>query len=429
MPKISKPLSDTEIKNAKYTTDEEFELLKKKLEESNSNVKAIKKNKLADGKGLYLIIKANGSKVWRFDFRYGNKNLSMSFGVYPEVTLKEAREKREEARQLLANNINPISVKRIKKASESLTLQNVIDEWIELRKKSSSEATIMQNVRILKNITNWLGNIAIKDIKRVDIINALEKMQNRGIIESAHRLLSIMNKIYMYAVTKEYIENNIIANIDKSTILVPNKKDTHLPALTESKDIKQLLVDIYSISEKLRSDISTVFIFKIIPYVFVRSANIRLMEWNELDLEKGIWEIPKEKMKMNVDFICPLSFQAINILKQIEPFSKYRSKFVFPSPYKNDRGVSGATLSDTLNKLGYQNKHSFHGFRSMFSTIAHELYKEHGFHSDIIEACLAHKEKNKIKAAYNRESKMKYYDEKKELMQWYADWLDKLIEI
>ena len=350
----------------------------------------------------------------------------MSFGVYPEVTLKEAREKREEARQLLANNINPISAKRIKKASESLTLQNVVDEWIELRKRSSSEATITQNIIILKNITNWLGNIAIKDIKRVDIINALEKMQNRGIIESAHRLLSIMNKIYMYAVTKEYIENNIIANIDKSTILVPNKKDTHLPALTESKDIKQLLVDIYSISEKLRSDISTVFIFKIIPYVFVRSANIRLMEWNELDLEKGIWEIPKEKMKMNVDFICPLPFQAINILKQIEPYSKHRSKYVFPSPSKNDRGVSGATLSETLNRLGYKDVHSFHGFRSMFSTIAHELYKAHGFHSDIIEACLAHKETNKIKAAYNRESKYKYFEEKKELLQWYADWLDNL---
>ena len=233
MPKISKPLSDTEIKNAKYTSDEEFEVLKKKLEESNSDEKAIKKNKLADGKGLYLIIKVNGSKVWRFDFRYGNKNLSMSFGVYPEVTLKEAREKREEARQLLANNINPISAKRIKKASESLTLQNVVDEWIELRRKSSSEATIIQNRRILKNITNWLGSIAIKDIKRVDIITVLEKMQNKGIIESAHRLLSIINKIYMYAVTKEYIENNIIANIDKSTILVPNKKDTHLPALIE----------------------------------------------------------------------------------------------------------------------------------------------------------------------------------------------------
>jgi integrase len=385
--------------------------------------------KKPDGKGLWLIINPNGTKFWRYDFKYGDKNLSMSFGIYPEIGLKEARDKREEARELLTNNINPISVKRIKKASESLTLQNVIDEWIELRKKSSSEATIIQNKRILKNISDWLGSIAIKDIKSVNIITALERMQNRGIIESAHRLLSIMNKIYMYAVTKEYIENNIIANIDKSTILVPNKKDTHLPALIEPKDIKQLLIDINLIGEKFKSDISTIFIFKLIPYVFVRSENIRLMCWDDLDLENGIWEIPKEKMKMKIDFVCPLPTQAIKILKQIEPFSKYRGKFVFPSPYKSDRGVSGATLSDTLNKLGYQNKHCFHGFRSMFSTIAHELYKEHGFHSDIIEACLAHKEKNKIKAAYNRESKFKYFEEKKELIQWWANWLDKLIEI
>ena len=335
MPKISKPLTTTEVKNYKPES---------------------KMYKKPDGKGLWLIVNPNGTKFWRYDFKYGNKNLSMSFGIYPEIGLKEARDKREEARELLTNNINPISLKRIKKASESLTLQNVIDEWIELRKKSSSEATIIQNKRILKNISDWLGSVAIKDIK-------------------------------------------------------------------------QLLTDINSIGEKLRSDISTIFIFKLIPYVFVRSENIRLMCWDDLNLEKGIWEIPKEKMKMKVDFVCPLPTQAIKILKQIELFSKHRGKFVFPSPYKNDRGVSGATLSDTLNKLGYQNKHSFHGFRSMFSTIAHELYKEHGFHSDIIEACLAHKEKNKIKAAYNRESKFKYFEEKKELIQWYANWLDKLIEI
>ncbi|AYJ79596.1 hypothetical protein AN286_05355 [Aliarcobacter cryaerophilus ATCC 43158] len=428
MPKISKPLSDTEIKNAKYTTDEEFEVLKKKLEESNSNEKAIKKNKLADGKGLYLIIKANSSKVWRFDFRYGNKNLSMSFGVYPEVTLKEAREKREEARQLLANNINPISAKRIKKASESLTLQNVVDEWIELRKKSSSEATIIQNRRMLNNITNWLGNIAIKDIKRVDTINILEKIQNKGVIETAHRLLSLMNKIYMFAVTKEYIEHNIIADIDKKSVLIPSNKNIHHPAITSPNEIQELLKDINSIGEKYKCDISVMFIFKIIPYVFVRSENIRLMRWNEVDLEKGIWEIPKEKMKTHIDFVCPLSRQAVDIIKQIEPYSRHRSEFVFPSPFKSDRGISGATLSDTLNKLGYQNKHTFHGFRSMFSTIAYEYYKEHGLHSDIIESCLAHKEKNKVKAAYNRESKYKYFEEKKELMQWWADWLDKLVK-
>ena len=158
---------------------------------------------MADGKGLYLIIKPNGSKLWRFDFRYGNKNLSMSFGIYPEVSLKEAREKREEARELLSKNINPISVKRIKRASEALTLDMIINEWLELRAKSSSEATIIQNRRMLNNITNWLGNIAIKDIKRVDIINILEKIQNKGVIETAHRILSLMNKMTNLGILKE----------------------------------------------------------------------------------------------------------------------------------------------------------------------------------------------------------------------------------
>ena len=405
MPRISKPLTVTEVKNYKPES---------------------KMYKKPDGKGLWLVIKPTGSKTWRYDFRYGNKNLSMSFGVYPEVGLKEAREKREEARELLANNINPISVKRIKKTSESLTLENVINEWIELRKKSASKATVTQNIRIFKNVTDWLGSVAIKDIRRIDIISVLEKVQNRGVIETAHRLLSLINKVYMYAVTKEYIEHNIITNIDKKSVLIPNKNDTHLPALVENTEIKQLLIDINNIGEKLKSDISTIFIFKLIPYVFVRSENIRLMCWEELDLEKGIWAIPKEKMKMQIDFVCPLPKQAIKIIKEIEPYSKHRSRFVFPSPYKTDRGVSSATLSNTLNRLGYQNRHCFHGFRSMFSTITHELYKEHGFHSDIIESCLAHKERNKIKAAYNRESKFKYFEEKKELIQWWANWLDNL---
>ena len=401
----------------------------KKLTELELKKAAVKEDKdynLSDGDGLYFIVRRNGSKFFRLDFRYGGKRLSMSLGTYPKISLKEARDKKDECKKLLSENINPISEKRVKKSSESLTLGMIIDEWLELRAKSSSEATVTQNRRMLKNITNWLGNIAIKDIKRVDIINILEKIQNKGIIETAHRLLSLMNKIYMFAVTKEYIEHNIIADIDKKSVLIPSNKNIHHPAITNPKEIKELINDINHIEEKLKSDISVIFIFKIIPYVFVRSENIRLMRWDELDLEKGIWEIPKEKMKTHIDFVCPLSRQAVDIIKQIEPYSRHRSEFVFPSPSKNDRGVSGATLSDTLNKLGYQNKHTFHGFRSMFSTIAYEYHKEHGFHSDIIEACLAHKEKNRVKAAYNRESKYKYFEEKKELMQWWADWLSSL---
>ncbi len=396
----------------------ELELKKAEVKDKDYN--------LSDGDGLYFIVRKNGSKFFRLDFRYGGKRLSMSLGTYPKISLKEARDKKDECKKLLSENINPISEKRVKKSSESLTLGMIIDEWLKLRAKSSSEATVIQNRRMLKNITNWLGNIAIKDIKRVDIINILEKIQNKGIIETAHRLLSLINKIYMFAVTKEYVEHNIIADIDKKSVLVPSNKNIHHPAITSPEEIKELLKDINSIEEKFKSDISVIFIFKIIPYVFVRSENIRLMRWDELDLEKGIWEIPKEKMKTHIDFVCPLSRQAVNIIKEIELYSRHRSEFVFPSPSKNDRGIAGATLSDTLNKLGYKDRHTFHGFRSMFSTIAYEYYKEHGFHSDIIESCLAHKEKNRVKAAYNRESKYKYYDEKKELMQWWADWLLKI---
>ena len=406
----------------KRTTKKLTELELKKAEIKDKDYK------LSDGDGLNFVIRKNGSKFFRLDFRYGGKRLSMSLGVYPKTTLKEARDKTLEAKKLLNNNINPISEKKLNKITEEISLNFVINKWLEIRKLNSSENTYLTNQRILKNISDKIGNIAIKDIQRQNYIDLILDIQKKGRIETGLRILSLLFKIYQFAVTNGYIEHNIIVDIDKESTLLKNKV-THLPAITEKKDIKQLLNDIYSLEDRFRSHISTIYIFKLIPYVFVRSENIRLMCWDDLDLEKGYWAIPKEKMKMNVDFVCPLPLQAIKLIKEIEPFTRHRSKYVFPSPQKSDRGVSGATLADTLNRLGYQNRHCFHGFRSMFSTIAHELYKEHVFHSDIIEACLAHKEKNRVKASYNRESKFKYFDEKKELIQWYADWLDKLIKI
>ena len=233
----------------------------KKLTELELKKAAVKEDKdynLSDGDGLYFIVRRNGSKFFRLDFRYGGKRLSMSLGTYPKISLKEARDKKDECKKLLSENINPISEKRVKKSSESLTLGMIIDEWLELRAKSSSEATVTQNRRMLKNITNWLGNIAIKDIKRVDIINILEKIQNKGIIETAHRLLSLMNKIYMFAVTKEYIEHNIFADIDKKSVLIPSNKNIHHPAITIPSEIKELLKDINSIGEKYKSHITLV---------------------------------------------------------------------------------------------------------------------------------------------------------------------------
>jgi len=406
----------------KRTSKKLTELELKKAQEKDKDYN------LSDGDGLYFIVRKNGSKFFRFDFRYGGKRLSMSLGIYPLTSLKEARNKTADAKKLLENNINPISEKKLNKITEEITLNFVIDKWLEIRKLNSSENTYLTNQRILKNIIDKIGNVAIKDIQRQDYIDIILNIQKKGRIETGLRILSLLFKIYQFAVTNGYVEHNIIVDIDKKSTLLKNK-ETHLPAITEKEEIKQLLKDIYSLEDRFRSDISTIYIFKLIAYVFVRSENIRLMCWDDLDLEKGLWAIPKEKMKMNVDFVCPLPKQAIKLIKEIEPFTRQRSKYVFPSPQKNDRGVAGATLADTLHRLGYQNRHCFHGFRSMFSTIAHELYKEHGFHSDIIEACLAHKEKNRVKASYNRESKFKYFEEKKELVQWYADRLDKLIEI
>ena len=384
--------------------------------------------KLGDGLGLFLVVRKSGSKFWRFDFKYANQYKSMSFGIYPEVSLLQARTKREEAREQLKNNINPISAKKQAKESEAITLDVVVKDFLVHRRESKSAETVRANKSILKNITDYLGNVAVKDITSLDIIELLKRYQKTGVIESAHRLYSLLDDVYKYAVTNQIVDNNIIANIDKKVVLKTKEKDNHYPALIEEKDIKQLLNDIDKINERFRCDISTVFLFKIIPYVFVRSENIRLMRWDEINFEEGLWEIPKTKMKMKIDFVCPLPEQAIKILKEIEPYSRHRSEYVFPSPQKYDRGVAGGTLSNNLNRLGYQDRHSIHGFRSMFSTTAHNLYREHGFHSDIIEACLAHKERNRVKAAYNRVSKYKYIEEKRELLQWYADWLDKIKE-
>ncbi len=280
----------------KRTTKKLTELELKKAEIKDKDYK------LSDGDGLNFVIRKNGSKFFRLDFRYGGKRLSMSLGVYPKTTLKEARDKTLEAKKLLNNNINPISEKKLNKITEEISLNFVINKWLEIRKLNSSENTYLTNQRILKNISDKIGNIAIKDIQRQNYIDLILDIQKKGRIETGLRILSLLFKIYQFAVTNGYIEHNIIVDIDKESTLLKNKV-THLPAITEKKDIKQLLNDIYSLEDRFRSHISTIYIFKLIPYVFVRSENIRLMCWDDLDLEKGYWAIPKEKMKMNVDFV------------------------------------------------------------------------------------------------------------------------------
>lgn len=400
MPKITKPLSDTEIKKSKIK-DNDY--------------------KLGDGQGLYLVVKHNGTKFFRYDYTFEKKRKSMSFGIYPGISLKEARKKRDEIKELIKNGIDPISAK---KNQDIVTFKNVTEKWLKIMKNEWKEVTYIKAKSVIANNTYpYIGNKNIKDIKRTDILDLIKIMETRGILESANRLLNYIERIYKYAVTYDIVEHNIIADIDKRNA-VKKPHVTHFPAIIKEQEIRILMKDIQSYGEAFRSDISTIYALQLAPYVFLRPYNLRNLTWDEVNLEEELIEISGDKMKTGKDFILPLCSKAINIINKIKPYSHHKSNLVFPSPTSNLKPISENTLNQALMRLGYKNIMTAHGFRAMFSTIAHEKILEHGFYSDIIESCLAHTDSNKVKSAYNRDNRMKYFEEKKELLKWWENWLN-----
>ncbi len=278
-------------------------------------------------------------------------------------------------------------------------------------------------VRLEQHAHPFIGHMNIKDITRLDILKIMDHMQKQDIFELTSRVLNNIERIYKYAVTYGLVEHNIIADIDKRSAL--KRKDVvHVPALTQENDIRELMKDIKSYGQIYNADISTIYALRLAPFVFLRPFNLRNLEWSEISFTQSFLEIPAQKMKMSQAFILPLSEQALNIINQIKPYSFGRSNFVFPSPTSNLKPISENTLNHALMKLGYKNIMTSHGFRSMFSTTVNRYKTKHFMDADIIEACLAHAEKNKVRAAYDRSDVMKYFDEKKKLVQWWADWLE-----
>ena len=402
MPKATKPLSDTQIKKAK-TKDKTY--------------------KLGDGKGLYLVVKNNGTKFFRFDYTFNKHRKTMSFGIYPNISLAQAREARESARNNISNGIDPIQDKHGDKISSN-TFGHISKLWLELMKQKWSASTYCKVEGMIENHTLKIQTLELSQITRKQILDIINILQNNGTIETANRLLNNIERIYKYAVTFGYTEHNIVADIDKKNVLF-KQQDNHFPAITDEDEIKLLMKGIKSYSDDFRADSSTVLALELAPYIFLRPYNIRFLEWDEVDFEKEVIDIPGTKMKTGKDFIVPFQSQAIEILKKAYLISNHKSKYVFPSQITNLKPISENTLRQALIRLGYKDKMVPHGFRAMFSSIAHDSINIHGHHSDVIELCLAHIEQNKIKAAYNRENKMKHFDERKELMQWWANWLDK----
>lgn len=401
MARIIKPLSDVEIKKAK-TKEKDYYLF--------------------DGDGLNLLIKKNGSKLWRCGYTFNGKRNTVSLGVYPEVSLKEAREKKDEVKKKIAQGINP-SISKDIKADETITFKIIAEKWLDLMKDDWSKSNYAKiKSTIENNAYPFIGEKDINQIEKRDIFVIIELMEKRDAIELARRLLNNMERIYKFAVSRDFIKHNLIGDIDKNNAL-KKRKATHIPAITDKDELRELLNDIKLYNTDLTKDVVTSYATKLAPYLALRPYNIRFLEWKEIDFENEMIIISAEKMKMKIEFAMPLSRQALSILKDMETY-RTTSNYVFYSPSSKTRCISENTLNHVLHRMGYKGKHTIHGFRSSFSTIAHENISLHGKSSDIIESCLAHAESNTVKKAYNRESTLKYINEKRELMQWWADWID-----
>ncbi len=372
--------------------------------------------KLADEKGLYILVKKAG-KYFRLDYRFAGKRKTLALGVYPEVSLKEAREKRDEARKLISNGIDPSSIKRAKKleqiSEDTNTFKAVALEWYEKLKSKWSEKHAQRKWYFLeKDVFPTLGDVPIKNITPKELLTLLEKIQARGAIDPGHRLKGICGEVFRYGIHTGRCDRD--PSQDLKGVLIP-KRNKHMATLTDTKEVGGLLraIDSYT------GNFVTKCALRLTPYVMLRPGELRHAEWSEIDLEKKQWKISAEKMKMSRPHIVPLSDQAVEIFNTIRPVTG-DGKYVFPSVRSKDRPMSENTITAALRRMGFTKEEmTAHGFRGMASTLLHE----NGFKSEIIEIQLAHAERNKVKAAYNH---AEYLPERIAMMQWWADYLDSL---
>ncbi|MFA5960978.1 MAG: tyrosine-type recombinase/integrase [Tatlockia sp.] len=373
--------------------------------------------KMTDEKGLYLLVNPNGSKLWKFKYRFSGVEKKLSFGAFPDVSLSAAREARDEARRQLTNTIDPgilkNSIKRSKKVAEENSFEAIAREWhAKFTPKWSKNHGERILIRLEQNIFPWIGKRPIHEITAPEILSALRRIENRGAVETAHRVSQICGQVFRYAIVIGKAERNPAADLRGA--LAPVKQKHHA-SIIDSVEIGKLL---NAISE-YRGNFVTKCALQLAPLFFVRPGELRHAEWSEFDLEKAEWRIPAEKMKMKEQHIVPLATQAIEIIQELHAYTG-SGKYLFPSLRSATRPMSENTVLAALRRLGYSSDEmTGHGFRSMAST----LLNEHGWNRDAIERQLAHAERNNIRAAYNY---AEYLPERRTMMQWWAEHLDKL---
>src|SRR5580692_633357 len=369
--------------------------------------------KLYDSGGLYLKVSTSGAKLWRFKYRFGQAERLLALGKYPDVALKRAREKRDSARRLIADGIDPAIQKQIQKIALANSFGEIALEWLENQRRAFAPATFAKAEWTIKDLLlPFIGKRPITELTHLELLNVFRRLEKRGKNETAHRTRQRCGQIFRYAIATGRATRDL--TLDLRGALAPVVTKNHA-AVTDPAEIGKLLLAI----DSYRGHPATEIALKFAPLVFVRPGELRQAEWTEFDLNGAEWRIPAHKMKMREMHIVPLAQQAVELLRELDPITN-RQRYVFSCLRGGDRPMSEAALTSALRRMGYTgDQMTWHGFRTIASTSLNEL----GFNPDIIELQLAHAERNSVRAAYNRAQRLA---ERRKMMQEWANYLDRL---
>ena len=387
------PLTDTTIRNIKPGT---------------------KPQKLFDAGGLFILVAPNGGRWWRLKYRFGGKEKLLSLGIYPDVGLKEAREKRDALRKQIAAGVDPSGARRDEKASRSYTFEIVAREYISSRSKRWSPRTLsLVTSRLKTDLFPKIGSRPINAIAAKELLRVLQAVQGRGAVETAHRLRQDASLIFRFALAQGHVDRDPAADLRGA---LHERTTKHHASITEPKEIGALMraIEGYSGEPAVRAAL------RLAPHVFLRPGELRAAEWTEIDFDAAEWRVQANRMKLKETHIVPLSRQALRILTELRAITGKR-RLIFPSIRTAERPISETTINATLRRMGYTKEQmTGHGFRSLASTRLNESQK---WHRDAIERQLAHGERDKVRASYNY---AEHLIERRKMMQWWSDYLDAL---
>lgn len=371
--------------------------------------------KLADGAGLYLEVVPSGSRYWRMKYRFNGKEKRMAFGVYPAVSLAQARALRDEAKKKLAEGIDPSFAKKEEKLVRDVQLNNTFQavalEWHGTKVSRWSEGYASDIIEAFnKDIFPYIGQQPVNEIKPLVLLNVLRRMESRGATEKAKKVRQRCSEVFRYAIVTGRAEYNPAADL---TSAMSGHESKHYPFLTVEE-----LPDFFKALSGYTGSPLVVLAARLLILTGVRTGELRGAFWSEFDLEKAVWEIPAERMKMKRPHLVPLSTQALEIVQQLKVMS---GQYPLVLPGRNDprKTMSEASINQVFKRIGYTGKVTGHGFRHTMSTILHE----EGFNTAWIETQLAHVDKNAIRGTYNHAL---YLEGRREMMQWYADYIDNI---